>query len=88
MDEDRLVKNEEAAKCLGLSPKTLQNQRCRGIAPVPAVRIRGAIRYRMSEIQAFIRGETSAPGHADFVAKPRRGPGRPRKTRESQGGGK
>ena len=63
----------DAARAYGLAPKTARNQIALGVFPVKTVKIGGR---RVVPILAF----------AEFLDKqsdqPRRGPGRPRSTRE------
>jgi len=73
-----LFDDEEAAKILKLHVGTLRNWRSnrhnqRGIRGPKFVKIGGNVRYRLSDIEAFI-------SEAE-VKKPRRGRGRPRKVK-------
>jgi hypothetical protein len=60
-----LVPERKAADWLGLSVKTLQSWRCnragRRREGPPFVRVGRAIRYRPSDIEAFIRANVVAP---------------------------
>lgn len=66
---DELIDTAEAARILGVSPKTLESQRVRpgGVSP-PFVKLGRLVRYRQSDIQALIdagrRTSTSDPGIA------------------------
>lgn len=40
-----------------ISPRTLRNQRCAGLG-VPSVKIGGAVRYRLADVEAY---EAAAP---------------------------
>jgi predicted DNA-binding transcriptional regulator AlpA len=66
-NQDFLLRTEEAAKRLGLSPKTLNIWRWKGVGP-RFCRLGRACRYRPSDLDAFIAaGEarsTSDPGAA------------------------
>ena len=53
-DSDVLIRQEEAATILGVTPRTLEAWRYRGEGP-PWVRISGrCVRYRKSDLLAFI----------------------------------
>jgi len=67
-DPDSLIRQEEAALILGVSPRCLENFRYRGRGP-SYVRISArCIRYRRSDLRDFIdervRTSTSDPGKA------------------------
>ncbi len=49
-----LMRVEEAAAFLDLSKKTLDNDRCTRKLGVPFVRLGRAIKYRRSDLEAFI----------------------------------
>lgn len=49
----------EAAKYLSLSPKTLANMRCKGEGPEWVRVSKRAIRYRFSDLEAFITASTA-----------------------------
>jgi excisionase family DNA binding protein len=58
LDKDRLLKPAEAADYLAVSPKTLWLE----TAPrgrLPAVRIRGLVRYRVLDLDAYIAASTN-----------------------------
>lgn len=50
---EKLIDSKQAAEILGLSPGTLSNMRAAGTSPA-YVKIGTAIRYRVSDIYAFI----------------------------------
>ncbi|WUI00242.1 helix-turn-helix domain-containing protein [Spirillospora sp. NBC_00431] len=55
--EDRLLRSKDAAEYLNRSPGTLANWRCQGTGP----RFTGSgagIRYRLSELDAWIKANT------------------------------
>lgn len=54
---DELLDTEQAAAAYGLSQSTLRKWRCIGEGP-RFTRIGRAVRYRQSELQAFIEGRT------------------------------
>lgn len=76
--EDKLLKTQEAAEILGLSQKTLRFYSSTGGGPLPVVRLGRAVRYRMSDINSLIAGKTTP-------SQEKRGPGRPRKTKNEVG---
>lgn len=67
--EPLLIGEKEAARILGFSPRTLQKWRSRGDGP-PFLKIssRGAVRYRRSDLEAWVtqclRRSTSDDGSA------------------------
>ena len=64
-----LINEIEAARILGLSPKTLRRWRWAGKEP-QFLKIGGAVRYDLAVLEAFIeasrRSSTSDPGTADL----------------------
>ena len=61
----RLLRTEEAAALLGYTPRTLAVWRHRGEGP-PHVRINGrTVRYRRSDLEAWIAGLTGPVMHSD-----------------------
>lgn len=55
-----LLSAKEAAGYLRLSPKTLNNWRCKGVGPT-VVRVgKRAPRYRVADLEAFIAESTNA----------------------------
>ncbi|HOF41881.1 MAG TPA: helix-turn-helix domain-containing protein [Candidatus Hydrogenedentes bacterium] len=58
---DKLLRTDEAADYLGLRPCTLETYRTRGGGPVfhRVGRGRGAIRYRMADLMAFVEAGRS-----------------------------
>jgi hypothetical protein len=63
VDNHALLTREEAAELLNLRPQTLAAWACTGKGP-PVVRLGRAVRYRMSDLQSFIRRHTSGGEHA------------------------
>jgi hypothetical protein len=49
----RGVKDVEAATILGLHPQTLRNMRCRGEGPPYYVAGKRAVRYLLSDLEAY-----------------------------------
>lgn len=64
-----LMTEQEAAKLLGLSPRTLQKWRITGNGPVFVRASARAIRYQRPDLERWVedrrRASTSDPGHAD-----------------------
>jgi phage terminase Nu1 subunit (DNA packaging protein) len=58
---DTLLTEVAAAKLLKLSVRTLQAWRCRSMGPA-FVRVGRAIRYRYSDLIAWLRSNTVNPG--------------------------
>ena len=50
----RLLRNDEAAKFLNLSEKTLNKDRCTREIGIPFVKLGRAVRYRVSDLEKFI----------------------------------
>lgn len=75
--EDRLLKTTETAQLLGLSVKTMRFYSSTGGGPLPVVRLGRAVRYRLSDVNSLIAGGLP-------VQPAKRGPGRPRKTRNNE----
>jgi predicted site-specific integrase-resolvase len=63
-DSKNLLDQTEAAKSLGISPKTLQKWRSTGQVSIPFVRIGKCVRYNPADIENFKAantvGETAA----------------------------
>lgn len=58
---DELLTTEQAAKALGLEPKTLVNYRTRGCGPAYVALSRKAVRYSASALADYIARHTIAP---------------------------
>ena len=59
----RLISTSDAARILGIAPITLQKARWLGpeqhpLAKIPTVRVGRSIRYRLTDITAFIEDNT------------------------------
>lgn len=52
--EDRLLRPEEAAAKLSISPETLATWRCTKKQHVPFVKVGAAVRYRTQDITAYV----------------------------------
>lgn len=74
--QDTLLKTNEVAEILRLSPKTLRHYSSLGGGPLPIVRMGRSVRYRWSDVQALIAGG-AAP--LPLAQATKRGPGRPTK---------
>lgn len=57
MTGQRLLNEREAAQLLGLSPKTLQDRRLKRRPPT-YLKLGHAVRYRASDLEAFIQQST------------------------------
>jgi hypothetical protein len=86
MPSDEIVRVErenldtrEAAQFLGLSTGKLNQDRFRGEGIPYIVLSRGAIRYRLSDLRAYLASRLVVPGQDPRPDLPRRkgGPGRP-----------
>lgn len=55
---EKLLDQRETAEILGLSPRSLEAWRVQG-AKIPFLRVGGRIRYRESDIQAFLDANTA-----------------------------
>ena len=53
-DQTALVDTREAAKLLGLAKQTLDVWRVSGRVRVPFIKLGHAVRYRRSDLQAFV----------------------------------
>lgn len=60
---DPLLTRREAAQRLGLSPHTLAVWSCTGRVKIPEVRLGRSVRYRLSDVDAFVEASRarSAP---------------------------
>lgn len=59
-----LLNGKQAAEILGTTEGTLRVWRCTKRYPIPYVRIGRAIRYRRSDLEAFISDRTERPQQA------------------------
>jgi excisionase family DNA binding protein len=62
---DPLYSEAEAGKYLEVSPKTLSVWRCTKRYPLPFVKIGSRVRYRRSDLDAFIASRTQSGGGAE-----------------------
>jgi predicted DNA-binding transcriptional regulator AlpA len=56
----RLLSEKETAELLHVSPGTLSVVRCTRRWPLPYVKVGRAVRYRLSDIEAFMQSRTVA----------------------------
>lgn len=56
-----LLTTTDAAAALAIAPKTLRNWRSQGLGP-PFIRLGGAIRYRETDLQAWVDAQAVAVG--------------------------
>ncbi len=62
---DRLITTKEAAAILAVQPNTLATWRSESRSPVKAIVVGGrAVRYRLSDIQAYIASQCEDSGEA------------------------
>lgn len=62
-EKDTLMSEEEAAKVIGVSKRTLQRWRCKGIGPVYRQITKKCIRYRRGDLVEFLSGKIIVLGH-------------------------
>jgi predicted DNA-binding transcriptional regulator AlpA len=58
---ERLMTRNEAAEALGLRPQTLAKWSCLKTCGPPFVKLGGAVRYRESDLQAWLDKQTVTP---------------------------
>ena len=63
--DQELLTSQALARRWNISPKKLEADRWRGTSPIPFLRIRAAVRYRLADVLAFEEASlirsTSAP---------------------------
>ena len=52
--DDPLIGTSEAAAVIGLAPSTLAKARSKGLPVVPHVRVRNRVKYRLSDLLAYL----------------------------------
>ncbi len=57
--EKQLLNEDEAADVLAIKPQTLASWRCRGVNSLPFVKVGRAVRYRRSDLLAWMAGRTA-----------------------------
>ncbi len=58
-NEKQLVNEDGAAAILAIKPQTLASWRCRGVNSLPFVKIGRAVRYRVSDLEAWMEKRTA-----------------------------
>jgi excisionase family DNA binding protein len=58
MQQQKLLKPEEAAEILGVSVKTLTNWRHSKLYPLSFVKVGRLVRYRMEDVEGFLQKRT------------------------------
>jgi excisionase family DNA binding protein len=61
MTDDKLLTRREAADLLGISPETLTIWACTKRYPLPYVKVGRSVRYRRTDLEAFIESRTVVP---------------------------
>ena len=69
---DRLLSPDEAADFLGVQKSTLAVWRCVQRYPLPFVRIGRLIRYRQTDLEAFVQENTVRSGNENDEQDPSR----------------
>ena len=54
-ENDPMLTRKEAARFLGLQPSTLDAWASRGTVKLPFAKLGGAVRYRQSDLEKFIK---------------------------------
>lgn len=79
-DWPRFVRTPEAARLLGLSPRTLEKHRCDGTGPVYH-KLGGRVVYTVADLHAWVEGcarqSTSAPIASSLSTPPNTGAAAP-----------
>jgi excisionase family DNA binding protein len=57
--EKQLLTEDETAEVLAIKPQTLASWRCRGVNDLPFIKIGRAVRYRRSDLEAFMQRNTA-----------------------------
>jgi hypothetical protein len=71
MPNDLMIKTKHAATILEVSPEAMKKRRQRGIAPQFVRLESGAIRYRISVIEQYLKDRKVKPSSKKRVRKPR-----------------
>ena len=58
---DKLLTETEAAERLVVAPRTLTKWRCTASQSLPFIRVGRRIRYRASDVEAYLEGRTVHP---------------------------
>jgi len=54
MNKKNLLSAEQAAEYLDLKARTLANWRCRGYPNLPYIKLGGSVKYRLSDLDAYL----------------------------------
>lgn len=57
--EKQLLKEAEAAEFIDLKPQTLASWRCKGVNDLPFLKIGRAVRYRRTDLEAWMEQRTA-----------------------------
>ena len=60
-DTDQLLTANLAAEFLGVAAATLANWRCSGRYPIPFLKVGRSVRYRKSDLEAWVATRTFTP---------------------------
>ena len=52
----RLLNIKELSDYIGKKPQTIRNEIARGVFPIPRIKLRGALRFDMKDVDDFIEG--------------------------------
>jgi excisionase family DNA binding protein len=63
--EKNLLNNKEAAAYIGVLPKTLEIWRCTKRYPIPFIKVGRLVKYRKSDLDAFLDQRTIGKGEAN-----------------------
>ncbi len=69
VDRVPLIDEDEAARLLAVSPRTLATWRVRARGPA-FVKVGGAVRYRLADLEAYVASRLRAEGEATLPAAP------------------
>jgi len=54
--DKRLLNIKELAEYIGKRPQTIRNEIAKGIFPIPRIKLRGALRFDINDVDGFIDG--------------------------------
>lgn len=77
---EKLITPEALGAMLSMSVQTVYNRRSQGLSLPPAVKLGRLLRFRESDIEAWIAAQTESP--TQFTAQPVRRRGRPTKVEQ------
>jgi len=64
MKKDKLMSAEQAADYLDLTSRTLANWRCNGYPSLPYIKLGRCIKYKLSDLDAYIAKHSHNVGEA------------------------